>query len=125
MSNETPRDDTDLSKILPNLLLLLTFSFPLLPNNLGNVRIIEPRFARSNSLLVVLPIKNKCYKESAPDGDVRKQGIHLFVQSQFALPIWVGRNEGQRNIGLTIPRAGYFRFRLAKTDMGCKIRRSS
>jgi hypothetical protein len=57
------KDVTNLSKILPNFLGLFTLSFPLLTNNLRNVGIIESRVASDDSLLVVLPIKDKCYKE--------------------------------------------------------------
>jgi hypothetical protein len=57
------RDDTNLSKILPNLLRLLTFSFPTLTYDLGNIRIVESRITSDYGLLVVLPIKDKCYKE--------------------------------------------------------------
>jgi hypothetical protein len=57
------KDVTNLSKILPNLLGLFTLSFPLLTNDLGNVGIVKSRVASDNSLLMVLPIKDKCYKE--------------------------------------------------------------
>jgi hypothetical protein len=57
------RNTTDLSKILPNLLRLLTFGFPLLSDYFRNVRIIETRIASNDGLLVVLSIKDKCYKE--------------------------------------------------------------
>jgi hypothetical protein len=53
---------TDLGKILPNLLGLFAFSFPLFANNLRDIRIIEAGMASYNCLLVVLPIKNKRYK---------------------------------------------------------------
>lgn len=53
---------TNLSKILPNLLFLVTFGFPLLANDLRNVRIVESWIATDDSLLVVLPIKDKRYK---------------------------------------------------------------
>ena len=54
---------TNQCKVLPNLFRLFAFSFPLLTNDLRNIRIIEPRIASDDCLLVVLPIKNKCYKE--------------------------------------------------------------
>jgi hypothetical protein len=57
------KDVTNLSKLLPNLLGLFTLSFPLLTNDLGNVGVIESRIASDDSLLMVLPIKDECYKE--------------------------------------------------------------
>ena len=53
---------TNLCKVLPNLLRLFTFSFPLLTNNFRNIGIVEPRIASDDRLLMVLPIENKCYK---------------------------------------------------------------
>lgn len=49
-----------LRKILPNLLLLFTFSFPLFTDNLGDVGIVEIRIASGNGLLVMLSIKDEC-----------------------------------------------------------------
>jgi hypothetical protein len=59
---ETVRD-TNQCKVLPNLFRLFAFSFPLLTDDLGNIGIIEPRILSDDRLLMVLPIKNKCYKE--------------------------------------------------------------
>lgn len=53
---------TNLSKVLPDFLFLVTFGLPLLANNLGNVRIAESWIATDDSLLMVLPIKDKRYK---------------------------------------------------------------
>jgi hypothetical protein len=47
---------------LPNLLLLVTFSLPLLTDDLGDIRIVKTRITSSNSLLVVLPIKDERYR---------------------------------------------------------------
>ena len=55
---------TNLRKILPNLLLLFTFSFPLFTDDLGNVGIVEIRIASGNGLLVMLSIKDECYESS-------------------------------------------------------------
>jgi hypothetical protein len=55
---------TNLRKILPNLLLLFTFSFPLFTDNLGDVGIVEIRIASGNGLLVMLSIKDECYESS-------------------------------------------------------------
>jgi len=57
------RGDTNLCKILPNFFRLFTFSFPLLTNDLGNIGVVESRMASDYGLLVMLPIKDKCYKE--------------------------------------------------------------
>jgi hypothetical protein len=57
------REDTNLCKILPNFFRLFVFSFPLLTNDLGNIGVVESRIASDYGLLVVLPIKDKCYKE--------------------------------------------------------------
>jgi hypothetical protein len=46
---------------LPDFLLLFTFRLPLLTNDFGNVGIVETRVLSNDSLLVVLPIKNKSY----------------------------------------------------------------
>jgi hypothetical protein len=48
---------------LPNLFRLFTFGFPLLPDDLGDVRIVKTRISGNDGLLMVLPIKDKCYKE--------------------------------------------------------------
>ena len=53
---------TDLCQVLPNLLFSLALGLPLLTDNLRNVRVIEARIAGNYGLLVVLPIKNKCYR---------------------------------------------------------------
>jgi hypothetical protein len=76
-----------LCEVLPNFLLLFTFCFPLLTNDFGNVRIVEARVASNDSLLVVLPIKDESYQESAAEQDVRKQRALSFVQSKSYGPI--------------------------------------
>lgn len=53
---------TNLSEVLPNFLLLVAFGFPLLTNDLGNVGIVESWIVADDGLLMVLPIKDKCYK---------------------------------------------------------------
>lgn len=57
------QDVTNLSKILPDLFGLFALSFPLLANDLRNIGVIESRVASDDGLLMVLPIKDKCYKE--------------------------------------------------------------
>jgi hypothetical protein len=80
-------NSTNLCEVLPNFLLIFTLSFPLLTNNFGNVRIIQARIAGDDGLLMVLPIKNKRYKESAAGQDVRKQELMAFVHSKSYGPI--------------------------------------
>ena len=53
---------THLSKVLPDFLLLVTLGLPLLTNDLGDVRIIESWITTDDTLLMVLPIKDKRYK---------------------------------------------------------------
>jgi hypothetical protein len=72
---------------LPNFFLLYTFSFPLLANNFGNVRIVKAGVASNDVLLVMLPIKNKSYQESTAEQDVRKQRALSFVHFKSYGPI--------------------------------------
>jgi hypothetical protein len=59
---------------LPNLFGLVTFSIPLLTNNFGNVGVVEIRIASNDGLLVMLPIKDKSYKEiSGCPGSANKE----------------------------------------------------
>jgi hypothetical protein len=102
---------------LPDFFLFFTLSFPLLTNDFGNVRIVEARVLSNDSLLVVLPIKNKSYQESAVEQDVRKQRALSFAHSKSYDPIERRRVQKQRTIGLTIPWAGYFRFWLTETGV--------
>jgi hypothetical protein len=53
---------TNLSKVLPHFLFLVALGFPLLANDLRDVRIVESWITTDDGLLVVLPIKDKRYK---------------------------------------------------------------
>jgi hypothetical protein len=48
---------------LPNLFRFLAFGFPLFTNYLRDVGIVEPRVVSDDRLLMMLPIKDKRYKE--------------------------------------------------------------
>jgi hypothetical protein len=52
---------------LPNFLALFRFTLPLLTDDLGNVGVVETRVASNDSLLVVLPIEDKCCKGWSAD----------------------------------------------------------
>lgn len=56
-----------LCKVLPNLLVLFRFSLPLFTDDLGNVRVVETRVTSNDSLLMVLPIEDKCCKGWSAD----------------------------------------------------------
>ncbi len=63
LCNQGGSEVTNLSKVLPDLFLFVTFRFPLLPNDLGNVRIVQTWVATDNVLLMVLSIEDERYKE--------------------------------------------------------------
>lgn len=109
---------TYLCKILPNLFLLVAFSLPLFADDLRNLRICESRIAGDDGMLVVLAIKNKCYKESAAEQYVRKQRhASLFPSHSSRSGISGMRGIGDKDvIGLTVPRTGNLGFRLAEAD---------
>ena len=71
---------TYLCQVLPDLLLFLALSFPLLTNDFGNIRVVKARVAGNYGLLVVLPIKNKCCGLCQPGKTFAdKGGDPLFV----------------------------------------------
>jgi hypothetical protein len=110
-------DDTDLCKVLPNLFRFFTFSFPLLTDNLGNIRIVKARIAGDNGLLMVLPIKDKCYKGVSGCASPPKNKEHILC----SVPIHTTSRERKdlrtKNRRLTVSWAGYLRFRLTETDV--------
>jgi hypothetical protein len=114
----------DLCKILPNLFRRFTFSFPLLTNNLGNVRIVQTRMAGNDSLLMMLPIKDKCYKEVSGWGTAPANKECTLYSFRVTPPSAKESTREQRNHRLTISRAGYLRFWLAKTNVWREFRRS-
>lgn len=52
-----------LRQILPDFLCSVAFRLPLFPDNLGDIRVWESRVGSDDRMLVVLSIKDKCYKE--------------------------------------------------------------
>lgn len=109
-------------QILPHLLDSVALCLPLFPDDFGDIRIRKPGICGGDGMLVVLSIKDKCYKEknavspatiSCPQ---TKEQHSLFVAEYCpgALIAPIGHKE---NIGLTIAGAGYLGLRLTETDM--------
>lgn len=63
LCNKGCPSQTDLSKILPDFLFLVTLSFPLLANDFGNVRVVQSWISTDDVLLMMLSVEDKRYKE--------------------------------------------------------------
>lgn len=73
------RQHTNLSKVLPNFLLLGTLCFPLLANDFRDIRVIETWIATDDGLLVMLSVKDKRYKAVSSRSKLhRKQRVACF-----------------------------------------------
>lgn len=105
-----------LCQVLPNLLLVFALSLPLFADDLGDFRIGKSRIAGDDVMLVMLAIKNKCYKELVAHEYTSANKKGLFVSKQHET-LWCAGIANKEQIGLTVPRAGNFGFWLAKANM--------